>query len=218
MVAQQTLTLFVWVQILVPLPKSLGLREPRLFYEVWLSLVERYVRDVEAAGSNPVTSTSSVTLHPIRDHHLGGGRDFFAHIFICGRIAVLRSKMGVFQTPKQFLPGVDRAPARTTPALPAKSHAAPPLFACKRDGCEFRASETRPSKSNVSETWLVGSAVANNFLRKRTRALFFSGLQSLYKIPAGEAQRDFPVSRGHPPDPGFPCMRKAPQVSLGRSL
>ena len=57
MVAQQTLTLFVWVQILVPLPKSLGLREPRLFYEVWLSLVERYVRDVEAGGSNPLTST-----------------------------------------------------------------------------------------------------------------------------------------------------------------
>ena len=28
------------------------------FFEVWLSLVERYVRDVEAAGSNPVTSTS----------------------------------------------------------------------------------------------------------------------------------------------------------------
>ncbi len=27
------------------------------FYEVWLSLVERYVRDVEVAGSNPVTST-----------------------------------------------------------------------------------------------------------------------------------------------------------------
>ena len=25
--------------------------------EVWLSLVERYVRDVEAVGSNPVTST-----------------------------------------------------------------------------------------------------------------------------------------------------------------
>ena len=59
MVAQQTLTLFVWVQILVPLPKSLGLKEPRLFFEVWLSLVERYVRDVEAAGSNPVTSTTS---------------------------------------------------------------------------------------------------------------------------------------------------------------
>ena len=26
---------------------------------VWLSLVERYVRDVEAAGSNPVTSTTA---------------------------------------------------------------------------------------------------------------------------------------------------------------
>ncbi len=28
-----------------------------IYNEVWLSLVERYVRDVEAAGSNPVTST-----------------------------------------------------------------------------------------------------------------------------------------------------------------
>ncbi len=59
MVAQQTLTLFVWVQILVPLPRvasaSCVIRGP--FYEVWLSLVERYVRDVEVAGSNPVTST-----------------------------------------------------------------------------------------------------------------------------------------------------------------
>ncbi len=27
-------------------------------FEVWLSLVERFVRDEEAAGSNPVTSTS----------------------------------------------------------------------------------------------------------------------------------------------------------------
>ena len=27
------------------------------YYEVWLSLVERYVRDVEAGGSNPLTST-----------------------------------------------------------------------------------------------------------------------------------------------------------------
>ena len=27
--------------------------------EVWLSLVERHVRDVEAVGSNPVTSTKS---------------------------------------------------------------------------------------------------------------------------------------------------------------
>ena len=28
-----------------------------LHIEVWLSLVERYVRDVEAGGSNPLTST-----------------------------------------------------------------------------------------------------------------------------------------------------------------
>ena len=27
-------------------------------FEVWLSLVERFVRDEEAEGSNPVTSTS----------------------------------------------------------------------------------------------------------------------------------------------------------------
>ena len=27
--------------------------------EVWLSLVERYVRDVEAGGSNPLTSTKA---------------------------------------------------------------------------------------------------------------------------------------------------------------
>ena len=50
MVAQQTLTLFVRVRILLPQP---------YFFEVWLSLVERYVRDVEAAGSTPVTSTIS---------------------------------------------------------------------------------------------------------------------------------------------------------------
>ena len=30
---------------------------PGLIFEVWLSLVERYVRDVEAGGSNPLTST-----------------------------------------------------------------------------------------------------------------------------------------------------------------
>ena len=30
--------------------------------EVWLSLVERCVRDAEAAGSNPVTSTKDVRI------------------------------------------------------------------------------------------------------------------------------------------------------------
>ena len=30
--------------------------------EVWLSLVERFVRDEEAVGSNPVTSTSKLRM------------------------------------------------------------------------------------------------------------------------------------------------------------
>lgn len=73
MVARQTLTLFVWVQILVPQPYSLG--KPRLaFFEVWLSLVERYVRDVEVAGSNPVTSTILVSSEI---QHLCGFPRFF---------------------------------------------------------------------------------------------------------------------------------------------
>ncbi len=32
------------------------------FIGVWLSLVERYVRDVEAAGSNPVTPIQKVLI------------------------------------------------------------------------------------------------------------------------------------------------------------
>ena len=50
--------------------------------EVWLSLVERYVRDVEAGGSNPLTST--------RDGHLSGtlciAEDvcFFIFLNFCG--------------------------------------------------------------------------------------------------------------------------------------
>ncbi len=42
-----------------------------LFYEVWLSLVERYVRDVEVAGSNPVTSTMKIA--PQSSIHAGCG-------------------------------------------------------------------------------------------------------------------------------------------------
>ena len=55
-VAQQTLTLYVWVRILVPQPMApnpIG----AVFVEVWRSLVARFVRDEEVAGSNPVTST-----------------------------------------------------------------------------------------------------------------------------------------------------------------
>ena len=35
--------------------RRLGEKSIRSFIGVWLSLVERYVRDVEVAGSNPVT-------------------------------------------------------------------------------------------------------------------------------------------------------------------
>ena len=54
-VAQQTLTLYVWVRILVPQP--CGPKLSGLFFEVWRSLVARFVRDEEVASSNLVTST-----------------------------------------------------------------------------------------------------------------------------------------------------------------
>ena len=57
-VARQTLTLFVRVRILLPQPTFAPRKRGAFLFEVWLSLVERYVRDVEVAGSNPVTSTN----------------------------------------------------------------------------------------------------------------------------------------------------------------
>ncbi len=38
------------------------------FIGVWLSLVERYVRDVEAAGSNPVTPIFSLFYAVFKDY------------------------------------------------------------------------------------------------------------------------------------------------------
>ena len=65
MVARQTLTLFVWVQILVPQPEDkLRLDLSELIFPNYIkggmqrSLVARFVRDEEAAGSNPVIPTS----------------------------------------------------------------------------------------------------------------------------------------------------------------
>ena len=41
--------------------------------EVWLSLVERFVRDEEAAGSNPVTSTIKLLYQTIQEFlHIQG--------------------------------------------------------------------------------------------------------------------------------------------------
>ena len=57
------------------------LRQVPYFIGVWLSLVERYVRDVEAGGSNPLTSTILKT----RIHK--GSR------FFCKKRFFMRNKM-----------------------------------------------------------------------------------------------------------------------------
>ena len=52
----------VWVQV----PSSAPVRLSRLlavYNEVWLSLVERCVRDAEAVGSSPVTSTRAESVN-----------------------------------------------------------------------------------------------------------------------------------------------------------
>ena len=62
--------------------------------------------------------------------------------------------------------------------------------------CEFRISETRPSKSSVSETWLVASVVANNFLRLRARARL--EIQVLPKNPGAPFAEGFSCPAGPP--------------------
>ena len=71
MVAQQTLTLFVWVQILV---RCQQLRMRGCVIEVWLSLVERYVRDVEAGG--------------FKSSHLDQRWTSFGYIVYCRKMSV----------------------------------------------------------------------------------------------------------------------------------
>ena len=71
MVARQTLTLFVWVRILVGQPKGFtdapaALEFPRCSH--WrgvAQVVARLVRDQEAVGSNPVTPTILFLAHSI---------------------------------------------------------------------------------------------------------------------------------------------------------
>ena len=68
-----------------------------LFYsnEVWLSLVEQYVRDVWAAGSNPVTSTIFFPEDPARGGSRLQGLLFFC---LCGEVtgAAGRRRPGPF--------------------------------------------------------------------------------------------------------------------------
>ena len=87
-VARQTLTLFVWVRILVPQPWiSPGIFDvPGLDFtiEVWLSLVERYVRDVEAVCSNHITSTKKGwrnRCHPYFFQYSWGFPGFLGPVF-----------------------------------------------------------------------------------------------------------------------------------------
>ena len=64
-VAQQTLTLFVWVRILVgqpPVPSPFDSSEG-ILNGMWLSLVERCVRDAEVASSNLVATTKKTPSH-----------------------------------------------------------------------------------------------------------------------------------------------------------
>ncbi len=49
-----------------PLDKNSVLMYNITGIEVWLSLVEYYVRDVGAAGSNPVTSTNQKSLYSVK--------------------------------------------------------------------------------------------------------------------------------------------------------
>ena len=60
-----------------------------IFIEMWLSLVERCVRDAEAAGSNPVISTIK---NPI---HLFGVSDFYFVKKMTGFERTLRKRHGV---------------------------------------------------------------------------------------------------------------------------
>ena len=48
-----------------------------IYFEVWLSLVERCVRDAEAVGSSPVTSTSNAHNEKNSISNAGNG------IFVC---------------------------------------------------------------------------------------------------------------------------------------
>ena len=53
-----------------PLDKNSVLMYNITGIEVWLSLVEYYVRDVGAAGSNPVTSTNEKPLYSVKTRNI----------------------------------------------------------------------------------------------------------------------------------------------------
>ena len=68
----------------------------------------------------------------------------------------------------------NRGYAVRTTAPPRKKSRLLRLLPCKRGRREFRGCETRPSKSNANETWLVGSAALTTFCGKGQGRSFFS--------------------------------------------
>ena len=118
-----------------------------------------------------------------------------ARVFTCGE-AVLQSQMGVFRTPSNFSPELTErqrgqllpSPQKVTLRLRCSLvNAVAASFAPAKLGRASRATRDLTRRLRL----------ATNLFRKRARTLFLSGLQSLYKIPAGEAQRDFPALSGH---------------------
>ena len=77
------------------------------------------------------TLPSSVTLHPIRDHHPGGGRELFCpRRALTGELRFCEAKWEFLKLPSNFS---GESPERSAGDLPspAKGHTAPLLFAYK---------------------------------------------------------------------------------------
>ena len=75
-------------------------------------------------GSSPVSRTSSVTLHPIRDHHICGGRELFFPRWHSIYFVVQTHVVAKFALrPRLFLPAAQKDAGRVAPLLllPAKS-------------------------------------------------------------------------------------------------
>ena len=142
--------------------------------------------------------------------------------------AETRTKPGFFEFQKRPEKGVKSATNQkvggSSPSWRATSEQSPlcsDVFFCLRHkkppGAPLPCSSS-PQKVTLRLRCSLVNAIttlwlATNFLRKRARAqLFLSGLQFPYKIPAGEAQRDFPVLRGHPPRLFLPAFLPAGEL------
>ena len=86
------------------------------------------------------------TLHPIRDHRLGGGRELFCPRWaFSGELRFCEAKWEFLKLPSNFS---GESPERSAGDLPSptKSHAAPLLFACKRSWSPVGTVQDRPRR------------------------------------------------------------------------